>query len=166
MFLCTLLQLAPLLQPAVSVQPASYSLLMLQTASVGTFGGNFQDDPQGLKLKHSRKVGVRVWGGRARGRGGLGLKVMGRGMHYSPPAPPPPLPGFTLHPSLIPVTYALAYPRPPPLCQGLLSMANGGPNTNGGHFSTIMGPAHHLDGSYTIFGEVVTGYEVRWVGGL
>ncbi|PNW78007.1 hypothetical protein CHLRE_10g460600v5 [Chlamydomonas reinhardtii] len=43
--------------------------------------------------------------------------------------------------------------------KGLLSMANGGPNTNGGHFSTIMGPAHHLDGSYTIFGEVVSGLE-------
>ncbi|KAG2433328.1 hypothetical protein HXX76_008394 [Chlamydomonas incerta] len=43
--------------------------------------------------------------------------------------------------------------------KGLLSMANGGPNTNGGHYSTIMGPAHHLDGSYTIFGEVVSGLE-------
>ncbi|GLI63752.1 hypothetical protein VaNZ11_006825 [Volvox africanus] len=43
--------------------------------------------------------------------------------------------------------------------KGLLSMANGGPNTNGGHFSLIMGPAHHLDGSYTIFGEIVSGLE-------
>ncbi len=42
--------------------------------------------------------------------------------------------------------------------QGLLSMANSGPNTNGGHFSTV--PAHHLDGSYTIFGEVVSGIKV------
>ena len=39
-------------------------------------------------------------------------------------------------------------------------MANGGPNTNGGHFSLIMGPAHHLDGSYVIFGEIVKGIEV------
>ncbi|GFR52440.1 hypothetical protein Agub_g15014 [Astrephomene gubernaculifera] len=44
--------------------------------------------------------------------------------------------------------------------KGLLSMANGGPNTNGGHFSLIMGPAHHLDGSYTIFGEIVSGIQV------
>ncbi|KXZ46929.1 hypothetical protein GPECTOR_39g423 [Gonium pectorale] len=44
--------------------------------------------------------------------------------------------------------------------KGLLSMANSGPNTNGGHFSLIMGPAHHLDGSYTIFGEIVSGIEV------
>ncbi|KAG2487798.1 hypothetical protein HYH03_013642 [Edaphochlamys debaryana] len=44
--------------------------------------------------------------------------------------------------------------------KGLLSMANSGPNTNGGHFSTTMGPAHHLDGSYTIFGEVVSGLEI------
>ncbi|GIL61498.1 hypothetical protein Vafri_15930 [Volvox africanus] len=43
--------------------------------------------------------------------------------------------------------------------KGLLSMANRGPNTNGGHFSLIMGPAHHLDGSYTIFGEIVSGLE-------
>ncbi|EFJ49124.1 hypothetical protein VOLCADRAFT_74454 [Volvox carteri f. nagariensis] len=63
----------------------------------GIFGGNFHDDPGGLKLKHTHK--------------------------------------------------------------GLLSMANGGPNTNGGHFSMVMGPAHHLDGSYTIFGEIVSGIE-------
>ncbi|GIL90435.1 hypothetical protein Vretifemale_18044 [Volvox reticuliferus] len=45
---------------------------------------------------------------------------------------------------------------------GLLSMANTGPNTNGGHFSLIMGPAHHLDGSYTIFGEIVDGHNVAY----
>lgn len=27
-----------------------------------------------------------------------------------------------------------------------------GPNTNTAHFSIMMGPAHHLDGHYTIFG--------------
>ncbi|GLC48773.1 hypothetical protein PLESTB_000146400 [Pleodorina starrii] len=43
--------------------------------------------------------------------------------------------------------------------KGLLSMANSGRNTNGGHFSLVMGPAHHLDGSYTIFGEIVSGLE-------
>lgn len=35
-------------------------------------------------------------------------------------------------------------------------MANMGPNTNTAHFSIMMGPAHHLDGHYTIFGEVVS----------
>lgn len=44
--------------------------------------------------------------------------------------------------------------------KGLLSMANMGPNTNTAHFSIMMGPAHHLDGHYTIFGQVVTGFEV------
>ncbi|KIZ05729.1 peptidylprolyl isomerase D (cyclophilin D) [Monoraphidium neglectum] len=43
---------------------------------------------------------------------------------------------------------------------GLLSMANAGPNTNTAHFSIMLGPASHLDGSYTIFGEVVTGLKV------
>ncbi|KAI8467349.1 MAG: cyclophilin-like domain-containing protein [Monoraphidium minutum] len=43
---------------------------------------------------------------------------------------------------------------------GLLSMANAGPNTNTAHFSIMLGPAHHLDGYYTIFGEVVTGLKV------
>ena len=44
--------------------------------------------------------------------------------------------------------------------KGLLSMANMGPDTNTAHFSIMMGPAHHLDGHYTIFGQVVTGFDV------
>mmetsp|Transcript_31020 Transcript_31020/g.68824 ORF Transcript_31020/g.68824 Transcript_31020/m.68824 type:complete len:370 (-) Transcript_31020:184-1293(-) len=44
--------------------------------------------------------------------------------------------------------------------KGLLSMANAGPDTNDSHFSILMGPAPHLDGHYTIFGEVVSGFEV------
>jgi peptidyl-prolyl isomerase D len=43
---------------------------------------------------------------------------------------------------------------------GLLSSANGGPNTNSGHFSIVVSPAPHLDGGYTIFGEVVSGMDV------
>ena len=42
---------------------------------------------------------------------------------------------------------------------GLLSAANSGPDSNSGHFSIVVGPAPHLDGSYTIFGEVVAGAE-------
>ncbi|KXZ52196.1 hypothetical protein GPECTOR_10g827 [Gonium pectorale] len=44
--------------------------------------------------------------------------------------------------------------------KGLLSMANAGPDTNTSHFSILMAPAPHLDGHYTIFGEVVEGFEV------
>lgn len=44
--------------------------------------------------------------------------------------------------------------------KGLLSMANTGPNTNTAHFSIMMGPAPHLDGHYTIFGQVVRGFDV------
>jgi peptidyl-prolyl cis-trans isomerase A (cyclophilin A) len=36
---------------------------------------------------------------------------------------------------------------------GLLCMANRGPNTNGAQFFILDGPAAHLDGGYTIFGE-------------
>lgn len=43
--------------------------------------------------------------------------------------------------------------------KGLLSMANMGPDTNTAHFSIMMGPSPHLDGSYTIFGQVVTGFD-------
>jgi hypothetical protein len=50
----------------------------------------------------------------------------------------------------------------PALCcaQGLLSMANAGPDTNTSHFSILMAAAPHLDGHYTIFGEIVEGFEV------
>lgn len=44
--------------------------------------------------------------------------------------------------------------------KGLLSMANLGHDTNTNHFSIMMGPAPHLNGDYTIFGQVVTGFEV------
>eukprot|EP00892_Ulva_mutabilis_P000604 jgi/Ulvmu1/10544/UM064_0082.1 len=43
---------------------------------------------------------------------------------------------------------------------GLLSMANSGPNTNTAHFSIVIAPAPHLDGHYTIFGELVSGEDV------
>jgi hypothetical protein len=45
--------------------------------------------------------------------------------------------------------------------QGLLSMANTGPNSNTSHFSIMVETAPHLDGHYTIFGEAVDGFEVR-----
>eukprot|EP00198_Chlamydomonas_reinhardtii_P007241 XP_001696577.1 peptidyl-prolyl cis-trans isomerase, cyclophilin-type [Chlamydomonas reinhardtii] len=44
--------------------------------------------------------------------------------------------------------------------KGLLSMANAGPDTNTSHFSILMAPAPHLDGHYTVFGEVVEGLDV------
>ena len=39
---------------------------------------------------------------------------------------------------------------------GLLSAANGGPNTNSGHFSIVVSPAPHLNGGYTVLGETLT----------
>ncbi len=43
---------------------------------------------------------------------------------------------------------------------GVLAMANSGPNTNGCQFFITVAPAEHLDGSYNIFGEVVSGQDV------
>lgn len=43
---------------------------------------------------------------------------------------------------------------------GLLAMANSGPNSNGSQFFITLGPAEHLNGQYTIFGEVIQGIEV------
>lgn len=43
---------------------------------------------------------------------------------------------------------------------GVVSLANSGPNTNGGQFFITYGPTPHLNSDFTIIGEVLSGQEV------
>jgi len=59
-------------------------------------------------------------------------------------------PGFVLRDEVNPVRYDV----------GTMGMALSGPDTGGSQFFITLSPQPHLDGGYTVFGRVVTGFNV------